>query len=47
MTDQPTPTDIDHFVPATESPIRNPLLCVDFEISGTVGGFEVTPVTDR
>lgn len=34
-----------HFVPARESPIRNPLLCVGFEISGTVGVFEVTPVT--
>ena len=34
-----------HFVPANESPIRNPLLCVGFEISGTVGVFEVTPVT--
>jgi len=35
-----------HFVPASESPIRNPLLCAGFEISGTVGVFEVTPVTD-
>ncbi|WP_251329734.1 choice-of-anchor I family protein [Haloplanus pelagicus] len=35
-----------HFVPASESPIRNPLLCVGFEISGTVGVFEVTPVTN-
>ena len=34
-----------HFVPASESPLRNPLLCVGFEISGTVGVFEVTPVT--
>ena len=36
-----------HFVPASESPTRNPLLCVGFEISGTVGVFEVTPVTGR
>ncbi len=35
-----------YFVPASESPIRNPLVCVGFETSGTVGVFEVTPVTD-
>jgi len=34
-----------HFVSATESPVRNPLLCVGYELSGTVGVFEVTPVT--
>ncbi|QGX94931.1 alkaline phosphatase [Haloplanus rallus] len=34
-----------HFVPATESPIRNPLLCVGYELSGTVGVFKITPVT--
>jgi hypothetical protein len=35
-----------HFVPASESPIRTPLLCVGFETSGTVGVFEISPVTN-
>lgn len=34
-----------HFVSARESPTSNPLICAGFEISGTVGVFEVTPVT--
>lgn len=34
-----------HFVSAEESPIENPLLCVGYEVSGTVGVFEVEPVT--
>jgi len=34
-----------HFVPVAESPIENPLVCVGYEISGTVGVFEVTPET--
>jgi len=34
-----------HFVPAAESPVQNPLLCVGYELSGTVGVFEITPVT--
>jgi hypothetical protein len=33
------------FVPAEESPVENPLLCVGYEVSGTVGVFEVTPIT--
>jgi hypothetical protein len=32
------------FVPAADSPIDNPLVCVGYEISGTVGVFEVSPV---
>jgi len=32
-----------HFVPAADSPGENPLLCVGYEISGTVGVFEVRP----
>ncbi len=31
------------FVPASDSPVENPLLCVGYELSGTVGVFEVTP----
>lgn len=31
------------FVPAPDSPVENPLLCVGYEVSGTVGVFEVTP----
>lgn len=34
-----------HFVPADESPVENPLVCVGYEISGTVGVFEVVPET--
>ena len=33
------------FVPAEDSPVTNPLLCVGYEISGTVGVFEITPET--
>ena len=32
-----------NFVPAGDSPIDNPLLCVGYEVSGTVGVFEVIP----
>jgi hypothetical protein len=35
------------FVPAADSPIDNPLLCVGYEVSGTVGVFEVRPVAGR
>ncbi|MFB6195092.1 MAG: choice-of-anchor I family protein [Haloplanus sp.] len=35
-----------HFVSAADSPIQSPLLCVGFELSGTVGVFEITPVTE-
>mgnify|MGYP000521889190 CR=1 FL=1 len=34
-----------HFVSAAESPVENPLLCVGYEVSGTVGVFEVKPVS--
>jgi len=34
-----------NFVPASESPVENPLLCVGYELSGTVGVFEVVPET--
>ena len=33
------------FVPAEDSPVANPFLCVGYEVSGTVGVFEVTPET--
>jgi hypothetical protein len=32
-----------NFVPAADSPVDNPLVCVGYEISGTVGVFEVVP----
>ncbi|MFB6169104.1 MAG: choice-of-anchor I family protein [Haloferacaceae archaeon] len=31
------------FVSAADSPVANPLLCVGYELSGTVGVFEITP----
>ncbi len=34
------------FVPAADSPVANPLLAVGYEVSGTVGVFEVTPLPD-
>lgn len=33
------------FAPAEDSPVANPLLCVGYGVSGTVGVFEVTPET--
>lgn len=32
-----------NFVPAADSPVANPLVCVGYEVSGTVGVFEVVP----
>ncbi|MFT4880770.1 MAG: hypothetical protein ACI9CA_001565 [Natronomonas sp.] len=34
------------FVPVTDSPVTSPLLAVGYEVSGTVGVFEVTPLPD-
>jgi hypothetical protein len=34
------------FVPIEDSPTDMPLLCVGFELSGTIGVFEIEPVPE-